>query len=59
MTVNSRLRRAIEGAQSALALLSPDVAVRRKAAAAVLAEPSPESLPLIDKALSTEKDEGI
>jgi urea transport system permease protein len=59
VTVNNRLRRAIEGAQSALALLSPDVAVRRKAAAAVLAEPSPESLPLIDKALSVEKDEGV
>jgi urea transport system permease protein len=59
ITVNNRLRRAVEGAQSALALLSPDVAVRRKAAATVLENPSPEALPLVERALAKETDEGI
>ena len=57
---NNRMRGALEAAQAALKLLSPDLALR-KAAAAELAKQSLEAaqLPLIDKAWAAETDAGL
>ncbi|KAB0585145.1 urea ABC transporter permease subunit UrtB [Ideonella dechloratans] len=54
---NNRMRGALQAAQAAAQLLSPDLAVRREAVAA-LGKQTLEmtQLPLIDKALSAEKD---
>ena len=54
---NNRMRSALQAAQAAAQLLSPDLAVRREAVAA-LGKQTLEmtQLPLIDKALSAEKD---
>ncbi len=59
ITVNNRLRREIETAQSALELLSPDAAVRLAAAKKLAAEPSDTALPLIDLTLRRESDPAI
>ena len=57
ITINNRLRGALDAAQSGLQLLSPDVAVRRAGAAALQQAADPEQLPLIQRALATEKDD--
>jgi urea transport system permease protein len=57
VVVNNRLRSALEGALSGMALFSPDVAQRRAAAHALQetgAEPA--ALPLLNKALAVETD---
>lgn len=60
VVVNNRLRGAVEGALSGMALLSPDVA-RRRAAAAALLERGVDAaqLLLVEKALAVESDAGI
>lgn len=57
--VNNRLRRDIAAAIGGLTLMSTDAAERRSAAEAILKNRDPESIPLLDQALSAEKDAGI
>ena len=56
---NNYLRSVIDTAQAALALGSSDVQARRKAAEQLALEPDASRLPLLEKALSTEKDEQV
>ena len=56
---NNRMRGEIDAALSALQLLSPDAALRLKAAKAALKEPDPTKLNMIDKALASEGNEGV
>jgi urea transport system permease protein len=56
---NNRMRGEIDSALAALQLLSPDDAVRIKAAAAFVSEPDPSKKTLLDKALSAEKNPAI
>ena len=57
---NNRMRGALQAAQAALKLLSPELALRR-AAVRELAQQSlePAQLPLIDRALAAETDAGL
>lgn len=57
--VNNRLRRDIAAAIGGLTLMSGDAAERRSAAEAILKNRDPDSIPLLDQALSSEKDAGI
>ena len=57
ITINNRLRGALDAAQSGLQLLSPDVAVRRAGAAALMQAADVEQLPLIQRALADERDD--
>lgn len=57
--VNNRLRRDIAAAIGGLTLMSTNAAERRSAAEAILKNRDPESIPLLDQALSAEKDAGI
>ena len=57
--VNNRLRREIEGALSALRLLSPDRAARMAAAKSLAGGASDSLLPLVKKALAQERDAEI
>lgn len=59
VTVNNRLRGAVEGAMSGLKLLSQDRNVRVAAAADLLKNADPAQLPLIEKALTKESDPQI
>ena len=54
--VNNRLRREIEGALSALRLISPERSARLEAAKSLAAGASDSLLPLVKKALVQEKD---
>ena len=56
---NNRMRGEIDSALAALQLLSPDDAVRMKAAAVLVSEPDPSKKTLLDKALSAEKNPAI
>ena len=56
---NNRLRGEIAAALAALDLFAPETALRREAAQAMLKQPSPERLSLIDKALAEEKDAAV
>jgi urea transport system permease protein len=56
ITINNRLRGALDAADSGLQLLSQDVAVRRAGAKALEQAADVEQLPLIQRALVTEKD---
>ncbi len=56
---NNRMRGEIDTALGAIRLFSPDVKLRAAAAKALAAEPDPERLPLVEKALRTETDPGI
>src|SRR5690606_32143630 len=57
--VNNNLRRAIRSALGGLTLLSPDRAVRLRAADSVLRSPSPENLELVETALASETDAAV
>jgi urea transport system permease protein len=57
--VSDTVRSAIETAEGALDLLSPEPAARRRAANALYQSADPGALPLIDKALADEKDAGV
>ncbi len=56
ITINNRLRGALDAADSGLDLLSPDVAKRRAAAKALEQTAAVEQLPLIQRALAAEQD---
>ncbi len=56
ITINNRLRGALEAADSGLQLLSPDVSVRRAGAKALEQAADPAQLPLIQRAMVDEKD---
>ena len=56
---NNRLRGELDTALAAMKLFSPDAAARRAAVRALLKEPDPARLPLLDKALAAEKDPAI
>ncbi|MEO6148294.1 MAG: hypothetical protein ABIT70_14880, partial [Sulfuriferula sp.] len=59
ITVNNRLRGAVEGALSAFRLFSPKLEIRLNAARNVKQDPRPEQLPLIQQALKTEINKEI
>ena len=59
ITINNRVRRALDAAVAALELAAPDPALRLAAAEAVRARADPEALPLLDTALARERDAGI
>ncbi|WP_141914153.1 MULTISPECIES: urea ABC transporter permease subunit UrtB [unclassified Herbaspirillum] len=59
ITVNNRLRGAVEGAMSGLKLLSQERNIRLAAAADLLKNADPAQLPLIEKALAKETDPQI
>ena len=59
ITMNNRLRAAVEGALSGLKLFSPDRAQRAVAATALLKDANPAQVPLIAKALEKESDPAI
>ena len=54
--LNNRLRGEIDTALAALKLFSSDTALRQQAALALLKEPDASRLPVLEKALATEKD---
>ena len=56
---NNLMRGALDTAQAALNLFSPDVKVRAAAVQVLLKEPDASRLPLIEKAIGTETDEKI
>jgi len=56
VVANNRLRKEIEGALSALRLMSPDLEVRTKAAKELAAGADDSLLPLVQKALGKESD---
>ncbi len=53
---NNRMRGEVDSALAALQLLSPDAAKRLQAVNALLKEPDPTKLAMLEKALSTEAD---
>ncbi|WP_295552307.1 urea ABC transporter permease subunit UrtB [Limnohabitans sp. Rim8] len=57
--LNNRLRGEVDTALAALKLFSPEVKVRRQAALALLKEPDASRAPLLEKALSAEKDPAV
>ena len=57
ITINNRLRGALDAADSGLELLSTDVAARRTASKSLQESAGIEQLPLIRRALAAEKDE--
>jgi urea transport system permease protein len=59
VVANNRLRKEIEGALSALKLLSPDRAVRLEAATQLATGAEESLLPLVQKALARETDPGV
>jgi urea transport system permease protein len=56
---NNRMRKEIEGAMAALALISPDLAVRKKAVAELKDQIDESKLPLLEKAFAAEADAGL
>ena len=56
---NNVMRRALEAAQSALRLASPDASARAAAADVLLKDPDPSRLPLVEAALAREQDAGV
>ncbi len=57
--VNNSVRRAVRAAISGLTLMSPDSRRRRAAVENLIRTPDPDSIELLDTALSEEKDAGI
>jgi urea transport system permease protein len=56
---NNRMRKEIEGALAALALMSPELAARKKALAELKDQIDESKLPLLDKAFAAEPDAGL
>ena len=56
---NNRMRGEIDSALAALQLLSPDDALRMKAAQALLSEPDPSKKILLEKAIAAEKNPAV
>jgi urea transport system permease protein len=59
ITINNRVRRALEGARSALSVFDPDRKVRLAAAQKLGEAVTPEMLPLLQRALAAEKDPDV
>ena len=59
VTINNRVRRQLEATLAALQLVAPDVAERRKAATAMAAQADESMLPLIERAITQEREAGI
>ena len=59
LTVNNRMRTAIEAAKAGMALFSADTAVRLAAATRLRDSVNPVTLPLLEKALSGERDGAV
>ena len=59
MTINNRVRRALEGAMAALQVFDPDRKVRLAAAEALGESRRPDLLPILDRALAQEKDADV
>jgi urea transport system permease protein len=59
ITVNNRMRGAIRGALGALTLFSGDAGTRAAAADALFKTPTADLLPLLEKALARETDNGV
>ncbi|NMM46165.1 urea ABC transporter permease subunit UrtB [Rhodospirillaceae bacterium KN72] len=59
ITINNKLRGALKAALGALRLYSKDPDTRIAAAKAVLANPSPEALPLVVEAIEKEQDDAV
>jgi urea transport system permease protein len=59
VVANNRLRREVNGALSALRLVSPDLATRLAATRGLLESADPAALPLVKKALDKETDPDI
>ncbi len=59
VTINNRVRRALEGSLSALRVFDPDRKVRLAAATSLEESVSPELLPLLEKALAGERDAAV
>jgi urea transport system permease protein len=59
ITINNRVRRALEGARSALSVFSPDRKLRLAAAQRLGESATPELLPLLQRALAGEKDPDV
>lgn len=57
--LNNRLRGEVDTALAALKLFSSEVALRKQAALALLKEPDVSRLPVLEKALTTEKDAAV
>jgi len=59
LKVNNRLRRSIASAVGALTLMSPDAAVRRAAAEAVMKSRDAAAIPVLDRAVAAETDASV
>ncbi|ODN72256.1 urea ABC transporter permease subunit UrtB [Methylobrevis pamukkalensis] len=59
ISVNNKIRRAVQAAVGTLTLRSPDADVRRSAALAVLKTREPATIPALDSAIAAETDEAI
>ncbi|HYD39274.1 MAG TPA: urea ABC transporter permease subunit UrtB [Anaeromyxobacter sp.] len=59
VTINNRVRRALEGTLSALRVFDPDRTVRLAAATSLASSVTPELLPLLDEALAAERDGAV
>lgn len=59
VSINNRVRRQLETTIAALKLVSPDTAVRLKAAQQLAGQAEPEMLPLIERALNAERDKQV
>jgi urea transport system permease protein len=59
VTINNRVRRALESSLAALRVFDPDRRVRLAAAASLEASLSPELLPLLERALAAERDPAV
>jgi urea transport system permease protein len=57
--VNNALRKVIQNALGGLTLFSPDIDVRRKAAANILKSGDATALPALEKAIAAEKDKDL
>jgi urea transport system permease protein len=56
---NNRMRKEIEGALAALALISPELAIRKKAVSELKDQIDESKLPLLDKAFAAESDPSL
>lgn len=57
--INNRIRGALRDALGALNLFSPDLAQRQSAVATIMDSRDPDMLPLLDRAITREDDQGL
>jgi urea transport system permease protein len=56
ITINNRVRRALEGSLAVLRIFDPDARTRQAAALELSRRVTPDNLPMLERALATEKD---